>query len=393
MAYCDMKAECQSCLQRDAQDAARGPHRFLHALRRRPPCQWRVVCPRWTEIRDAYMGLPPRTRAARGASSRRRPWSSSFRKPTATRTRSRSRSSAVPLRGAVWITPRLEGFGNMSVAFDPISITLYDAQTVVTVAVTVRGDEITRDLTPTVALDVEACDTQAFVAQQATLQLDVLAAAVDDGGTRVSNAGAVVALVVVACVLVAAGLFYCLAAAVRFVRKKQQLEMARALQVRDQVAAAVEKIQEFQSNICNAPRRRVLRAGEARAARGAAKGPRHLRRDRGRRRRETRGSRLRVSQPPVVGVARRRIPRTSTARRCSRPCERSPRPRASLARVASVWVDFISAPSGTGPSSASRSRRCRRSRLYSVRQSNLTLPLVQDSTDRSVRRSSCRTSS
>ena len=30
-------------------------------------------------------------------------------------------------------------------------------------------------------------------------------------------------------------------------RKKQQLEMARALQVRDQVAAAVEKIQEFQA--------------------------------------------------------------------------------------------------------------------------------------------------
>ena len=46
---------------------------------------------------------------------------------------------ADPLRGAVWITPRLEGFGNMSVAFDPPSITLYDAQTVVTVAVTVRG--------------------------------------------------------------------------------------------------------------------------------------------------------------------------------------------------------------------------------------------------------------
>ena len=62
-------------------------------------------------------------------------------------------------------------------------------------------DEITRDLTPTVALDVEACD-RAFVAQQATLQLDVLAAAVDDGGTRVSNAGAVVALSdVLVCVL------------------------------------------------------------------------------------------------------------------------------------------------------------------------------------------------
>mmetsp|Transcript_1168 Transcript_1168/g.3388 ORF Transcript_1168/g.3388 Transcript_1168/m.3388 type:complete len:601 (-) Transcript_1168:26-1828(-) len=55
-------------------------------------------------------------------------------------------------------------------------------------------------------------------------------------------------------------------------------------------------------NICNAPRRRVLRAGEARAARGATKGPRRLRRDRGRRRRETRGSRLRVSQPPMACV-------------------------------------------------------------------------------------------
>ena len=91
----------------------------------------------------------------------------------------------------------------MSVAFDPPSSTLYDAQTVVTVAVTVRGDEITRDLTPTVALDVEACD-RAFVAQQATLQLDVLAAADDDGGTRVSNAGAVVALVGSGCGVVGA---------------------------------------------------------------------------------------------------------------------------------------------------------------------------------------------
>ena len=67
------------------------------------------------------------------------------------------------------------------------------------------------------------------------------------------DAGAVVALVVVACVLVAAGLFYCLAAALRFVRKKQQLEMARALQVRDQVAAAVEKIQEFQAIFATLP--------------------------------------------------------------------------------------------------------------------------------------------
>ena len=45
----------------------------------------------------------------------------------------------------------------------------------------------------------------------------------------------------------------CLAAAVRFVRKKQQLEMARALQVRDQVAAAVEKIQEFQAIFATLP--------------------------------------------------------------------------------------------------------------------------------------------
>ena len=250
VAYCDMKAECQSCLHFTAQDGVALTD-FCMLYGDEPPANHADNLVQ-TEIRDAYMGLPPRTRAARGAVVAASPLVVELSEANGYSNTFEVSLGADPLRGAVWITPRLEGFGNMSVAFDPPSITLYDAQTVVTVAVTVRGDEITRDLTPTVALDVEACD-RAFVAQQATLQLDVLAAAVDDGGTRVSNAGAVVALVVVACVLVAAGLFYCLAAAVRFVRKKQQLEMARALQVRDQVAAAVEKIQEFQAIFATLP--------------------------------------------------------------------------------------------------------------------------------------------
>ena len=250
VAYCDMKAECQSCLHFTAQDGVALTD-FCMLYGDEPPANHADNLVQ-TEIRDAYMGLPPRTRAARGAVVAASPLVVELSEANGYTNTFEVSLGADPLRGAVWITPRLEGFGNMSVAFDPPSITLYDAQTVVTVAVTVRGDEITRDLTPTVALDVEACD-RAFVAQQATLQLDVLAAAVDDGGTRVSNAGAVVALVVVACVLVAAGLFYCLAAAVRFVRKKQQLEMARALQVRDPVAAAVEKIQEFQAIFATLP--------------------------------------------------------------------------------------------------------------------------------------------
>ena len=259
----------------------------------------------------------------------------------------------------------------MSVAFDLPSITLYDAQRS-TVAVTVRGDEITRDLTPTVTHDVEACD-RAFVAQQATLQLDVLAAAVDGGGTRVSNAGAVVALVVVACVLVAAGLFYCLAAAVRFVRKKQQLEMARALQVRDQVAAAVEKIQEFQAIFATPP---ATRSALEKLVPHEA-----LRKDL-------------VIYDAIADVAaetqglafvflshqwlrsRRRIPRTSTARRCSgRACCRRGRGRAAASLA---WVSSRSPaePVRAAPSIASLPTFAS---SPSVRQSNLTLPLVQAS--------------
>ena len=250
VAYCDMKAECKSCFHFLPLDGVALPDICMLYGDEHPANHADNLVQ--YEFRNAYFGLPPRTRAARGAVVVASPSIVELMEANGYSNTFDISLGADPLRGAVWITPRLEGFGNMSVAFDPPSITLYDAQTVVTVAVTVRGDEITRDLTPTVALDVEACD-RAFVAQQATLQLDVLAAAVDDGGTRVSNAGAVVALVVVACVLVAAGLFYCLAAAVRFVRKKQQLEMARALQVRDQVAAAVEKIQEFQAIFATLP--------------------------------------------------------------------------------------------------------------------------------------------
>ena len=251
MAYCEMKAECQSCMHFTPWVVGASLTNTCLLYGDEPPANHADNFVQ-REVGGAYMGLPPRTRAARGAVVAASPLVVELSEANGYTNTFEVSLGADPLRGAVWITPRLEGFGNMSVAFDPPSITLYDAQTVVTVAVTVRGDEITRDLTPTVALDVEACD-RAFVAQQATLQLDVLAAAVDDGGTRVSNAGAVVALVVVACVLVAAGLFYCLAAAVRFVRKKQQLEMARALQVRDQVAAAVEKIQEFQAIFATLP--------------------------------------------------------------------------------------------------------------------------------------------
>ena len=251
VAYCEMKAECQSCMHFTPWVVGATLTNMCLLYGDEPPANHADNFVQ-REVGGAYMGLPPRTRAARGAVVAASPLVVELSEANGYTNTFEVSLGADPLRGAVWITPRLEGFGNMSVAFDPPSITLYDAQTVVTVAVTVRGDEITRDLTPTVALDVEACD-RAFVAQQATLQLDVLAAAVDDGGTRVSNAGAVVALVVVACVLVAAGLFYCLAAAVRFVRKKQQLEMARALQVRDQVAAAVEKIQEFQAIFATLP--------------------------------------------------------------------------------------------------------------------------------------------
>ena len=250
VAYCEMKAECQSCMHFTPWVVGATLTNQCLLYGDEPPANHADNFVQ-REIGGAYIGLPPRTRAARGAVIVASPLVVELSEANGYSNTFEVSLGADPLRGAVWITPRLEGFGNMSVAFDPPSITLYDAQTVVTVAVTVRGDEITRDLTPTVALDVEACD-RAFVAQQATLQLDVLAA-VDDGGTRVSNAGAVVALVVVACVLVAAGLFYCLAAAVRFVRKKQQLEMARALQVRDQVAAAVEKIQEFQAIFATLP--------------------------------------------------------------------------------------------------------------------------------------------
>ena len=250
VAYCDMKAECKSCFHFLPLDGVALPDICMLYGDEHPANHADNLVQ--YEFRNAYFGLPPRTRAARGAVVVASPSIVELMEANGYSNTFDISLGADPLRGAVWITPRLEGFGNTSVAFDPPTITLYDAQTVVTVAVTVRGDEITRDLTPTVALDVEACD-RAFVAQQATLQLDVLAPAVDDGGTRVSNAGAVVALVVVACVLVAAGLFYCLAAAVRFVRKKQQLEMARALQVRDQVAAAVEKIQEFQAIFATLP--------------------------------------------------------------------------------------------------------------------------------------------
>ena len=251
VAYCEMKAECQSCMHFTPWVVGASLTNTCLLYGDEPPANHADNFVQ-REVGGAYMGLPPRTRAARGAVVAASPLVVELSEANGYSNTFEVSLGADPLRGAVWITPRLEGFGNMSLAFDPPSITLYDAQTVVTVAVTVRGDEITRDLTPTVAIDVEACD-RAFVAQQATLQLDVLAAAVDDGGTRVSNAGAVVALVVVACVLVAAGLFYCLAAAVRFVRKKQQLEMARALQVRDQVAAAVEKIQEFQAIFATLP--------------------------------------------------------------------------------------------------------------------------------------------
>ena len=250
VAYCDMKAECKSCFHFLPLDGVALPDICMLYGDEHPANHADNLVQ--YEFRNAYFGLPPRTRAARGAVVVASPSIVELMEANGYSNTFDISLGADPLRGAVWITPRLEGFGNMSLAFDPPTITLYDAQTVVTVAVTVRGDEVTRDLTPTVALDVEACD-RAFVAQQATLQLDVLAAAVDDGGTRVSNAGAVVALVVVACVLVAAGLFYCLAAALRFVRKKQQLEMARALQVRDQVAAAVEKIQEFQAIFATLP--------------------------------------------------------------------------------------------------------------------------------------------
>ena len=51
--------------------------------------------------------------------------------------------------------------------------TFYDATTRVTIEVTVKGD-VTRDFTPMVILDVEACD-QAFVEEPPTVQLDILA--------------------------------------------------------------------------------------------------------------------------------------------------------------------------------------------------------------------------
>ena len=100
--------------------------------------------------------MPPRTRAARNSTVVVSPARLDLSEGNEYKGSFQVLLGADPLRGAVWVTPRLEATG-LDVTFEPARVSLYDATTRVTIEVTVRGD-VTRDFTPIVTFDVEACD-------------------------------------------------------------------------------------------------------------------------------------------------------------------------------------------------------------------------------------------
>ena len=112
--------------------------------------------PEAPDPRVHIIGLPPRTRAARNSTVVVTPARLDLSEGNEYKGSFEVSLGADPLRGAVWVTPRLEATG-LDVTFEPPSVSLYDATTRVAIEVVVRGD-VTRDFTPIVTLDVVSCD-------------------------------------------------------------------------------------------------------------------------------------------------------------------------------------------------------------------------------------------
>jgi len=193
------------------------------------------------------VGLPPRSRAKfKGARVRAAPDAVELSEAGGYAGSFELSLGAHPLRGAVWIEPRVDDGLGLNVTFSPPRVVLYDAAAPARVAVSAAG--VDRRVLVTVKLDVTTCD-DAFGHEVPDVYLDARAPssssskrAVRRLKRRLTTAAIAVAAAVGLLLLV-----WCVAAVARFVAKKRKLEADRATQVREQVAAAVERVEDFQA--------------------------------------------------------------------------------------------------------------------------------------------------
>ena len=105
-------------------------------------------------------------------------------------------------------------------------------------------------------LDVVSCDP-AFSTVKPTVQLDILAPPSSSKNSarraRRQRRSLIVAFAVIGALVGALLVLWAAHTAWRFAKKKQALEMDRAVLVRQQVSQATERVQEFQAHFCVLP--------------------------------------------------------------------------------------------------------------------------------------------